>query len=139
MTDRTWNRIDMTLFDEDLSVEALFTYMLLKTKCPNSYGIYRIPAGFVKRKMSAASSNDFSLEPVLDELQTQNKIRLYRDTVWIIEQFTEDKTMCIKRNIRAMYQFIAIQPAELQNDFKKHYSQHFVNGPCTERQPKVEK
>jgi len=133
MADRTWNRIDMQLFDEDLSVEALFVYMLLKTKCPNLFGIYRIPAGFVKRKMTAVGSDDFSLEPVLEELTSQNKIRLYGETIWIVEQFTEDTTMCIKRNVKAMYKFIADQPPELRSDFKKRYSHHFVNAASIRR------
>ena len=133
MADRTWNRIDMTLFDEDLSVEALFVYILLKAKCPNRYGIYPIPTGFIKRKMTAVVTNNFSLEPILDELQSQNKIRLYSDTVWIISQFKEDPTKCIKRNIRAMFKFFAVQQPDLQNDFKSHYSEHFANPPKMRR------
>lgn len=84
MSDRTWNQIDARIYEEGWSQEAVLIAVCLLVRCPNQYGIFDKPIGFLTMFFRGLYTIA-QIESVLTELEGANFLKLYRDgnVIWI--------------------------------------------------------
>lgn len=88
MADRTWNQTDARLYDEEWSAGAIIVANCLLTRCPNPYGVFDMPWGFLIRFFQGIFTA-MEIRAFVQELEAgepeKRFMTLYRDrsVVWI--------------------------------------------------------
>jgi len=88
MADRTWNQTDARLYDEEWSAGAIIVANCLLTRCPNTYGVFDMPWGFLIRFFQGIFTA-MEIRAFVQELEAgepeKRFMTLYRDrsVVWI--------------------------------------------------------
>lgn len=86
MSDRTWNAVDAKLYDEDWSQGAIIIASCLLIRCPDQYGVFDAPWGFLTRFFQGIYIRA-ELEMIMVELEDKEIgfLRFYRNrkVIWI--------------------------------------------------------
>lgn len=128
MSDRTWNRIDGRLWDEDWSLCALVVMAILISRCPNAYGIYKLPLGVIKRTL-AEKFTAVEVAEAIRFLALDGTIKLYRqDTiVWLVNKFARESSLLPANSMHMKYlrSELAKYP-EVRDEFLSLYNPHRI-------------
>jgi hypothetical protein len=124
MSDRTWNPIDARLYEEDWTQEAILIAACLIARCPNQYGIFEFPWGFLTRFFRGLYTRA-QIETVISELAAGNDpfIKLYCDKkwVWIRKKWKREQKNPSWKNEKGALTFLKDYPMELARDFQALY------------------
>jgi len=122
MSDRTYNTVDICIYDEDWSEPALIVAKMLLTKCPNQYGIYKMPWGFLKKTYNNHFTHE-EIETGVEELINDGMIALYDDrkVVWIKNKWGRDGYSGISNNQLGALRHIKEHFPSVYADFQQEY------------------
>lgn len=124
MADRTWNAVDARLYDEDWNEVSILVMGMILAKCPNQYGVYKLPLGFIKRFLRAVLRGDaMTIDAALDELESEHAIQRYREgrVVWIIKKWGRDPYSKMKNNRDGALKSISENFPDVYPDFERRY------------------
>lgn len=84
MSDRTWNQIDAKLYEEDWSRGARIVAGILLARCPDQYGVFDFPLGYIKDFFQGIFT-PMELTGFFQEWEAAKFVRFYRDgkVIWI--------------------------------------------------------
>lgn len=88
MSDRTWNSVDARLYEEDWSQGAIILCACLLARCPNQYGLFDMPWGFLKLFFKGLYTRS-EIESYVTEWEATGFAKLYRDrqVIWIVKKW----------------------------------------------------
>ena len=88
MSDRTWNSVDARLYEEDWSQGAIILCACLLARCPNQYGVFDMPWGFLKLFFKGLYTRQ-EIEAYVVEWEASGFAKLYRgrQVIWIVKKW----------------------------------------------------
>ena len=122
MADRTYNTVDICIYDEDWDESTLLVALMLLTKCPNQYGIFKMPTGFLKKTFSKHFTPE-DIEKGVKNLVDDGMINLYKDStvVWIKKKWSRDGYYNVSNNQLGALRFIKEEFPCVYADFEQEY------------------
>jgi len=124
VSDRTWGRLFGELWFEDWDTCPAVILAMLISLCPNAFGIYKLPYGFIKKRLADTWDCDAIMEAI-DFLQEDGTIKLYRNNtvVWIPKKCQRDGTTSPKnwRHVKNLKDILSAFN-EVSEDFLRRYN-----------------
>jgi hypothetical protein len=123
MADRTYNALDVDLWDKDWPELAIVAAAMLIGICPNKQGIFDFPGGRLRRFLRALGASEDEISAAILKLVEVELIKFYREgkLVWIVKKFKREakwvKTVKQREGVRS---FIANFP-EVEIEFQAMY------------------
>lgn len=126
MADRTWNAVDISIWDEDWSELAIGIAIQIITNCPNQYGIYDLPLGSIKRYWRMLGQDAPAIKAAIEELMAADFIRIFGNgKVWIVKKFKRELHHLVNPKYRSgVASFIENYP-EIKPDFEALYVSYY--------------
>lgn len=133
MSDRSWNAIDARIYDEDWSTLAILICQQIIVKCPNQYGVYKLPTGFLKRFFNGMlADGQPTVDQAIQELVDDGVVRLFGETVWIVNKWGRDKYSGIGTNQVGAVRYLAEHYPDVVPDFCTKYGLSTLLGGTSE-------
>ena len=122
MSDRTWNPIDARLYEEDWSQGAIIVAACLIARCPNQYGVFDTPIGFIKMFFKGAYTT-LEIDGFMCEWEQSGFIKFYDDrrVCWICKKWKRDKYNGISTNQVGAVRYLAEHYPDVVQDFVTMY------------------
>lgn len=123
MADRTWNAVDSRLYEEDWTQAAIIIMGIIIAKCPNQYGVYKLPLGFIRRFLQGVFVPEQpSIDAAIKEIAKEKAIKLYDDrVVWIVKKWGRDKYSQIENNRKGAIDYLVANFPNVVADFETKY------------------
>jgi len=122
MSDRTWNQIDARLYEEDWSQGAIIIAACLLARCPNQYGVFDMPWGFLNLFFKGLYPRA-EIEAYAVELEGAGFLKFYenRRIVWIRKKWRRIDWNKADTNKKGAANFLQQWPITLRTDFMTLY------------------
>ena len=122
MSDRTWNQIDAKLYEEDWSQGAIIVASCLLSRCPNQYGVYDMPWGFLRMFFKGLYTRN-EIEGFALEWESSGFVKFYRDrsVVWIRKKWKRSKYHNVRNNQVGAIKYLVEHYPDVVGDFTELY------------------
>ena len=132
MSDRTYQKIRSSIYENDWSNPAMLNAAMLIAKCPNRYGVYETPIRFLLDRLSGILDRP-TITEAINELQEVGFLKRYRvsessntlDIIWIRDHFLDDNTKQLYHNTIGLLDKLGKWYPELSNDFIAYHADYF--------------
>jgi hypothetical protein len=133
MADRTYNAIDAKLYDEDWSKGARIVAGVLIARCPNQYGVFDFPMGFLKDFFQGIFTPG-ELMAFAQEWEASGFAKFYRSrsVIWIVKKWKRTGKPSDKHWQGLEAHLIGFP--EVRDDFLSLY-EHYWNGVVSPSEP----
>jgi len=132
MSDRTWNRIEAALYEEEWSQAARIIAGVVLAKCPNQYGIFKFPWQFLKDLFAGIYSRT-DIAGVIAEWEADGWVKLYDDQkiIWIKKKWQKEQPNRSTKHWQGLATFLNDYPMVIK-DFMDCYNPHAIpiQSPC---------
>lgn len=124
MADRTWNPVDAKLYDESWSVGAIVVAACLIARCPNQYGVFDMPWGFLNRFFQGIFTK-LEIESFVQEWESTGFAFFFRggSVVWIKKKWKRAGRPSELHWKGAMNHLVGYP--EVSNPFLSYYEPHW--------------
>jgi hypothetical protein len=121
MADRTWNAVDGALYEEDWTQAAKLIAGVLLARCPNQYGVFKMPFWFLKLTFKGIY-NRAEIDGVIAEWIADGWITYYpeTETVWIRNKWSRCEPNPGQNNVKGAINHLKRFPEVLEG-FKARY------------------
>ena len=124
MSDRTWNQIDAKLYEEDWSRGARIVAGVLLARCPNQYGVFDFPKGYLRDLFEGLYSG-LEIDAFMQEWEEAGFVKFYRKrtVIWIRSKWKRSG-LPSDNHWKGLKAHLMDFP-EVQEDFLSYYEPHW--------------
>lgn len=128
MADRTYNALDVDLWDKDWGELAISAAAMLIGTCPRKEGIFDFPGGRIRRFLRALRFNDDEISAAFLKLVEVGLIKFYREgkIIWIVKKFKREARWVQTVKQREGVRNVLRQYPEIEPEFQALYGDLYL-------------